>query len=660
MDSGVKRILLPGMLLFCIACSTQRKIEVIRSGAIVPTLSQSDESLSPMEADYSPAPQRDTLKVTDDEGKEVLIMKAVRDEDGEMVATDVLDAAVVSAKFRNVAERMGKVDLTFRVTVPANMQDSRWQLRFRPFLHVMEDTIALDPILITGSSYRNQQLRGYQQYEKFLGSIISDTTMFINMAQLEVFIERNIPDVYALKRDSSFVSDEVFESLYGVTEKEAVEHYTNRFARMANDRRRARTGKMYSKYVKVPIISEGLRLDTVIKTGDGDFIYDYVQTVNTRPKLRKVDAVLTGEIFEQDRRLYTIPKSEPLTFYISSLSSLADNSEHYLTKVVERSVEANTACYIDFEQGQSKVLPGMGHNAEEIARIKNNLRELMTNETFVLDSILVTASSSPEGSWHFNAVLAQKRSEAVSGYFAQFMNELRDSLRMDRGLSFNIDDSYVPGDEKENVIRFTSRSNPENWRMLDALVREDSLLTVEDRISYSNLASITDPDARERSMQSKPYYRYMREKLYPRLRTVRFDFHLHRKGMLKDTVHTTMLDSVYMKGLQAISDRDYPTAVTLLRPYEDINTAIAYCAMDYNESAYELLTRLEKTAAVNYMLAIVYSRRGDDRSAVECYLRSCAQNPSYVHRGGLDPEISALIRKYNIRKEDDDIIPTDL
>lgn len=648
------------MLLLSIACSTQRKIEVIRSGAITPFLSQSDEKLNPMETDYSPAPQRDTLKVTDDEGKEVLIMKAVKDEDGEMVATDVLDAAVVSAKFRNVAERMGKVDLTFRVTVPASMQDSRWQLRFRPFLYIMEDTVALEPILITGSSYRNQQLRGYQQYEKFLSSIISDTTMFINMAQLEVFIERNIPEVYALKRDSSYVSDEVFESLYGVTEKEAIEHYSNRFARTMNDRRRARTGKMYSRYVKVPIISEGLRLDTVIRSGDGDFIYDYVQTVNTRPKLRKVDAVLTGEIFEQDTRLYTIPQSDPLTFYISSLSSLADNNERYLTKVIERSVEANTACYIDFEKGQSRVLPGMGSNGDEIARIKSNLRSLMTNDSFVLDSILVTASSSPEGGWNFNAALSQKRSEAVSAYFSRFMNELKDSLRFERGLSFNVDENYVPEEDDDKKIVFTSRSNPENWRMLDALVREDSTMTDADKSSYMDLMSIKDPDSREHAMQSRSYYRHMREKLYPRLRTVRFDFYLHRKGMIKDTVHTTVLDSVYMRGLQAISDRDYPTAVTLLRPYEDINTAIAYCAMDYNESAYELLSRLEKTAAVNYMLAIVYSRRGDDRSAVECYLRSCAQNPSYVHRGGLDPEISALIRKYNIRREDDDIIPTDL
>ena len=48
---------------------------------------------------------RDTTLVTSDEGP--IIMNAVRDEDGNMVATDVLEAASVTARFRNVAERGG-------------------------------------------------------------------------------------------------------------------------------------------------------------------------------------------------------------------------------------------------------------------------------------------------------------------------------------------------------------------------------------------------------------------------------------------------------------------------------------------------------------------------------------------------------------------------
>ena len=55
-------------------------------------------------------------------------MNAIRDENGEMVAHDRITASYVTARFRNVAERHGKVDIAFDVRVPAQMLDSRWQL----------------------------------------------------------------------------------------------------------------------------------------------------------------------------------------------------------------------------------------------------------------------------------------------------------------------------------------------------------------------------------------------------------------------------------------------------------------------------------------------------------------------------------------------------
>ena len=113
--------------------------------------------------------------------------------------------------------------------------------------------------------------------------------------------------------------------------------------------------------------------------------------------------------------------------------------------------------------------------------------------------------------------------------------------------------------------------------------------------------------------------------------------------MQKDTVHTTVIDSTYMAGVQAIRDRDYETAVTLLRPYQDYNSAVAFCALDYNASALAILERLPKTDQVNYMLAIVYSRLGETEKAVSCYEEACRQNPAFVHRGNLDPEISRLV-----------------
>jgi tetratricopeptide (TPR) repeat protein len=192
--------------------------------------------------------------------------------------------------------------------------------------------------------------------------------------------------------------------------------------------------------------------------------------------------------------------------------------------------------------------------------------------------------------------------------------------------------------------------------MLDALVREDGTLSARQKEEYARTADDA-PDLRERRIQQLPSYRYIREHLYPRLRTVRFDFRLHRKGMLKDTVHTTVVDSIYMQGLQAIRDREYERAVTLLRPYRDYNTAVAFCALDYNASALAVLEPMERTDKVLYLLAILYSRRGDDRRAVESYLKACRLNPSFIHRGNLDPEIAALIRRYGLdRRQEEDLL----
>ena len=637
------------------SCATQRKLKEIREGKITDvqlTLSKEVDHLPEMKA---ATVTRDTLKIKDDDGTDILIMKAIKDDEtGEMVATDVIDAATVTARFRNVAERSGKVDLAFQVIVPHAMMDRKWQLRFHPDLYIMEDSTRLDPVIITGSAYRKAQLRGYQQYDRFLSRIIQDSSHFVNLTALEIFLKRNIPQIYAFKTDSTYVSDSMFYSVYGVSEQDAVKHYTNKIAKKRNERRISRMDKMYRKYVKAPIVTEGIRLDTVIVNAGGDFIYNYVQTINTRPKLRKADIVLSGEIYEQDERLYTIPRSEPLTFYISSISALADNTERYLTKVIERRASANTECRIDFEVGKTDVKPELSDNAAGIKRIKETLASLLNNEEYDLDSIIVSATASPEGSYASNQTLAQKRSESVSGYFSRFIKEYGDSLRIASGVSMNIDGSEMAYTKEIQDIRLTPRSIAENWEDLYTLVENDPVLNVDQKETFRQIYSIEDPDKREKTLQGRSYYGYLKESLYPSLRTVKFNFYLHRKGMVKDTVHTTVIDSTYMRGVQALKDMDYAGALALLSPYKDFNTAVAFMGLNRNANALQILENVERTPEVNYLLAVLYSRRGESEKAVECYLRSCKQNRSYVYRGNLDPEISALIKTYGLNQEDEE------
>lgn len=640
--------------LILYSCSAQKKLASLRKGE-APSAQLSlgkQESFVPEIKNKNVS--RDTLKFKDDDGTEIIIMKAVKDEEtGEMVAADVLDAAMVTARFRNIAERKGKVDLAFQVIVPASMRDSRWQLRFYPDMYVLEDSIRLEPVIITGAGYRKAQLKGYEQYDRFLSRIIEDSTAFINVRQLEIFLKRNIPALYAFKTDSTYVSEEEFLSAYGVSEQQAIEHYTNTLAKNMNERRKARKDKMYARYVKSPIVTEGVRLDTVMVTNEGDFIYNYVQTINTRPKLRRADIVLSGEIYEQDVKLYDVPRSEPLTFYISSIAAFVDNTERYLTKVVERRASANTECCIDFEVGKADVRPELGENAAVIKRIEATLASLLENEIFDLDSIVVSATASPEGSYEFNGKLAQRRSESVSRYFESYMRHFADSLVDAAGVSMDLEGTFMEQTRKVDLIRLTPRCIPENWEDLYALVEDDVVMNVDQKEMFFKRFKTKDPDAREGRMRSDDYYKYMRDALYPQLRTVKFNFYLHRKGMVKDTVHTTVLDSTYMRGVQALRDMDYDVALALLRPYEDFNTAVAYMGMDRNKNAMKILSKMEKTAEINYLMAILHSREGELDKAVECYVRSCKQNPSYVYRGNLDPEISVLIKMYGLNQEEE-------
>ena len=661
--SFLKYILFAAVALAVVSsCATRRKLMNLvnasdSTATVQLALAKEADYLPEMKNDLSAS--RDTLTVKDDDGREFLLMKAVKDEEtGEMVATEVIEAAKVTARFRNVAERHGKVDLAFQIMVPPSMMDTKWQLRFYPDMFVMGDSLRLEPVIITGGGYRKAQLRGYELYDKFLAKIVQDTTKFIDIEQLEIFLQRNIPQLYAFKSDSSYVDESRFNTVYGVSQRQAVEHYTNKVARRINERRKNKREAMYAKYVKVPIVTEGIRLDSVVVNTDGDFVYYYVQTINTRPKLRKVDVKLSGEIFESDKRIYTIPVTEPLTFYISSISAFVDNTEKYLTKVIERRATANTECRIDFEAGKSEIKMDYADNAYEINMISKTIASLLENKDFDLDSIIVRATASPEGRFTLNSSLAQKRSEAVSSYFSKYIEAYKDSLRQEAGfsMSFNGEEQKIVAAEKPVDIRFTARCIPENWDDLDALVDKDVVMNPDQKSDYFNVRSESNPDVREARMKNQAYYRYMKETLYPKLRTVKFNCYLHRKGMIKDTVHTTVLDSTYMRGVQELRDMNYAEALALLIPYDDFNTAVAYVGMDRNVNAMRILSKLEKTAQVNYLMAILYSRSGDFNNAVQHYVTSCRQNPSYRFRGNLDPEISVLIKQYGLNSEENDRI----
>ena len=659
------------MILALASCSTRRQLKALYEGQLDTVLFNMPKRSAMPNTIAAQNIAQDTIIIKDAQGNEQFLMKAVQDEEtGEMVATEVLEAATVTARFQNIAERRGKVDLEYLVTVPENMLNNDWQFRLYPSMVIQGDSTDLEAIFITGRGYREAQLRGYERYDRFIRKIVDEDIYFINIYQLERFVSRNFPDLYAFKTDSTYVTKETFESYYGVKEKEAIEHYTQKLHRKWNNSLKARRGKKYEKLVKSPIITEGVRLDSIITTGNGDVVYHYVQTINTRPKLRKATINLKGSIYQGSEMIYLLPNFKPLDYYISTTSTFADlNVVKYLTQVIERRAYANTAYRIDFKVAKSDVDLQLGNNAAEIEKIKSNLRNLLDNEEFELDSIIVNATASPEGTYVRNGQYAQARSESVTRYFDRFIKEYRDSLEAANEEGFSIvltneldstmtEDIILPEKDTIPEIKLTARSTPENWDDLLEYVRQDTVMTDDQKQQYFDLHGTLTPDARENQMKKYGWYSYAKKEIYPKLRTVKFNFYLHRKGMVKDTIHTTTVDSTYARGLQALADMDYNTAIALLGPYQDYNAAVAFVGLDRNLTALQILEPMkpeERTPQVNYILAIIYSRIGRVQDAVQCYLNSVEQDYSYRHRGNLDPEISVLIKQYELFKEEEEI-----
>ena len=117
------------VLLVMTACSSQKKLARLQEEKV--------EIQLPREADYLPDNvsgevfrPADTLYVKGEDGRNQILLRAVKDTTtGEMVATDVLEAAIVTARFRNKAERNGKVDLEFQIKVPSLMLDENWEMK---------------------------------------------------------------------------------------------------------------------------------------------------------------------------------------------------------------------------------------------------------------------------------------------------------------------------------------------------------------------------------------------------------------------------------------------------------------------------------------------------------------------------------------------------
>ena len=181
----------------------------------------------------------------------------------------------------------------------------------------------------------------------------------------------------------------------------------------------------------------------------------------------------------------------------------------------------------------------------------------------------------------------------------------------------------------------------DDWPKLETLLQQpDSTLIPLPHAPeiLALLREVENPDQREaRIRQEFPEdYKSMRDDYYPQLRAVNFEFNMHRKGMIRDTMYTDVIDERYAEGVQLLDNRRYKDALEILIDYNDFNPALCYMSMGYDVPAQKILEKEEQTSNVVYLQAIIYARQKNYPKANEYYKKAVALDQTKAWRGSLE------------------------
>ena len=375
----------------------------------------------------------------------------------------------------------------------------------------------------------------------------------------------------------------------------------------------------FNRFVKFPY-PEDVRLDSLVE-GRSTVTYYYSQEVKTDETSKKMLVTLQGQVLAVDDSAYCLPPSDTLSYVVSSMISFVDTVPRYRIKVIDKFVTVEDRNYIQFFVGDTRVVDTLGDNRRQLDKITGLMRQIVEQQEFWVDTITLTAASSPEGAYAFNDRLSQGRAAALKRYLVRRYGKSIDTML---------------------IVRWVA----ENWPELTQRIRTDKSIENREAI-LALIASEKNPDRREQAIRLRfpKEYAYIRSVIYPQLRAVNFRYNLRRKGMVKDTIHTTELDTTYTRGVELLQKRKYAKALYILNDYNDRNTVVAHLSLDHNERAMELLATMPKDAVTEYLRAIACSRLGRKAEGRKHFLEACRLDGRMEYRGNLDPEIAELLKQ---------------
>lgn len=379
-------------------------------------------------------------------------------------------------------------------------------------------------------------------------------------------------------------------------------------------------------------LRKDVMLDSVADEGS-DFVYLYTQEYPVTADLKKIRITMKGNARALDESGYTFPRMDTLTYLISSIDQLIDTTLTVKKTKLYRNMYSVLTVYPKFPANKSTFNVRLENNRQEMDTIISTYNIFTKDRGLHMDSVVMTASTSLDGSFDNNAFLSKYRVDAIKDYLSK---------------------TYGSTIDIEN--KFKVRYIGEDWNGLVRLLQKRDDIEHKGEILHM-ISNATFPDSCEEEIKKKfpSDYKIIKEQIYPLLHKVELAFNMSRPGMQATDSIQSEFRSEYYEGLRLLKNRQYWDALEILANYPDYNTALCFTSMGYNDRAYNLLIQLEQTANVNYLLAIVCYRLNKKERAVEYLLKACEMDNSKIYRAPRDMETKNLIHTFKLKSKLDKI-----
>lgn len=256
--------------------------------------------------------------------------------------------------------------------------------------------------------------------------------------------------------------------------------------------------------------------------------------------------------------------------------------------------EVGTA-YLDFQVGQSQILPDFRNNAAELQKINQTIRSITSDKNITPKGILLKGYASPEGSYASNDRLSDNRVKALREYIRS-KNDFPQSF-------------------------FTLENEPEDWAGFRDRVEADQDVPARDEV-LSIIDSDFHPDQKEtklRALKGGTAFSYVLKNIFPSLRRSEY------------RVDYTIREFTVEEGREIIKTR--PQQLSLSEMFAIANS-YETGSKEYND-VFEVAVRMYSSDPVANLNAANISIGKGDYAAAKNYLLKAGDSAEAIHARGV-------------------------